>query len=210
MSRTFKLDKDPFGCDQIIYTKKKVTIEPGVTILVGTNGAGKTTLIDWYIEEQLKRDKIPNLKYDNLHDGGNHARQRALNCGSIKLLATLTVSSEGEQIRTNTGTMASKIGKFVRDHKDAPELWFMFDALDSGLSIDNIIDIKEQLFQTIIETNPDKDIYIIVAANSYEMCRGEKCLDVRNCKYVQFKTYEAYRKFVLKSRELKNARYGED
>lgn len=32
------------------------------------------------------------------------------------------------------------------------------DATDSGLSIDKIIDVKEQLFKTILQDNPDKDI----------------------------------------------------
>jgi len=205
MSRTFKLDRDPFD-NGVLYLYKNVTINPGVTVLVGCNGTGKTTLIDYYIKDQLNRVGIPNMKYNNLTDGGNNARQAAL-YKSMDLLAMLACSSEGEQIHINLGTAAGKIGKFIRDNNDASEVWFMFDAIDSGLSIDNIIDVKDQLFKTIIDTNPDKDVYIIVSANSYEMARGEQCLDVRTGKYKIFKTYEAYRKFIIKSREWKEKRY---
>lgn len=208
MSRTFKLDRDPHNCG-ILYLKKKVTINPGLTILTGCNGSGKTTLMDYYIKPQLDKEGIPNIKYNNLHDGGNNARQSALMSNRMDMLAILACSSEGEQIHINLGNVAGKIGRFIRSHNTASEVWFMFDAIDSGLSIDYIIDVKENLFNLIIETNPDKDVYIIVAANSYEMCRGEQCLDVRTGNYKKFKTYEAYRKFVLKSKELKEKRYEE-
>lgn len=210
MSRTFKLDRYPYSDDEQLYMKRKVTIEPGLTILVGCNGSAKTTLLTNFIKPQLQDEGIPLMHYNNLHDGGNNARQAALSHGRMELLATLAIASEGEQIRINIEQLAGKIGKFVRDHKDASEIWLLFDALDSGFSIDNIIDIKEQLFATVINHSPNTDIYIIVAANSYEMARGEQCLDVRNCKYVTFKTYDAYRKFILKSRALKDARFKEE
>ena len=81
------------------------------------------------------------------------------------------------------------------------------DAIDSGLSIDNIVDIKEYLFKTVLENNFGKEIYILVVAKEYEMARGENCFDVRNGKYIKFKDYENYRNFVLKSKEWKEERY---
>ena len=83
------------------------------------------------------------------------------------------------------------------------ELWFLFDALDSGLSIDAIAELKTDLFQFVIDQNPDKDVYIIVSANGYEFANGERCYDVANCKEVTFKDYNDYRKFILKSRQQK-------
>lgn len=62
------------------------------------------------------------------------------------------------------------------------------------------------MFDTIFSTYPDKDIYILVTANEYEMARGEKCFDVVGCRYVGVKSYERYRNLVLKSREYKDAR----
>ena len=50
------------------------------------------------------------------------------------------------------------------------------------------------------------DIYIIISANAYEMCRGEKCFDTYLCKYVNINSYEEYRDFIIKSREKKDKR----
>ena len=85
----------------------------------------------------------------------------------------------------------------------------LLDALDSGLSIDNIQEVKQYLFQPIKEDceKANKKLYLIVVANSYEMAREENCLDVISLKYRNFKTYEAYKSFVLKSREKKEKRY---
>lgn len=45
MSRKFKLIKDCYYKDENIFEKRTITLEPGVTVLVGCNGLGKTTLI---------------------------------------------------------------------------------------------------------------------------------------------------------------------
>ena len=115
-------------------------------------------------------------------------------------------SSEGENINLNIGNFAGKIGNYQRSHADAKELWIFFDAVDSGLSVDNVVDLKETLFRLILENSGATEVYIIVSANEYELARGEACFDVLRCKYTQFKTYEAYRKFILKTREVKDAR----
>ena len=44
------------------------------------------------------------------------------------------------------------------------------------------------------------------SANAYEMCRGEKCFDTYLGKYVDIKSYDEYREFILKSRERKEKR----
>lgn len=82
----------------------------------------------------------------------------------------------------------------------------LFDAIDSGLSIDNIVDIKECLFNIILEDTTGTDVYIIVSANTFEMCFNEQCLDVRTGKHREFKTYTSYKNFILKSREQKDRR----
>ena len=38
------------------------------------------------------------------------------------------------------------------------------------------------------------------------MARGEMCFDVVNCRYVSIKSYDRYRKIVMKSREYKDER----
>lgn len=84
----------------------------------------------------------------------------------------------------------------------------LFDAVDSGYSIDNIVELKTDLFQTIIQDCKKRNIevYIVISANSYEMASGEQCLDVWSGKYIIFENYEDYRRYILKTRARKNNR----
>ena len=90
--------------------------------------------------------------------------------------------------------------------KIIPERWILLDAVDSGLSVDNIVDIKEGLFKTILEYNYGNEIYMVISANEYEMARGEQCFDVYNGKYITFKNYEEYRSMILESKKWKEER----
>lgn len=204
--RTFKFARDPYDTGETLYQKATMTLEPGVTVLVGCNGTGKTTLLQ-YIKEKLDKEGLPVISYNNLIDGGSRSVSAAVFYDDMSLAANLLISSEGEQIITNLGTMANKIGRFVREHKGAPEFWILLDAIDSGLSVDNVIDVKECLFEAILNDNPATDVYIVVSANEYEMCSDENCFDVRNGKYVHFEDYDDYKKFILQSRKQKDARY---
>lgn len=207
MSRTFTLDTKPYG-DFKIYSKKTVTIEPGLTVLTGCNGAGKTTLINM-LRERLKELKIPTYTYDNLHDGGTAAVSDAMFRDELSTVVTLMWSSEGERIEQNIGMTAQKLGAFVKRNEAEKELWIFFDAIDSGYSIDNIIETKEYLFGIILEDCHRKgiEVYIVVSANSYEMASGEHCLDVLSGNYVMFKDYAEYREYILKTKTQKNKRY---
>lgn len=122
MSRTFTLERCPFNEGEVLYKKKEIALEPGVTVLVGCNGSGKTTLLR-SIHENLKREKVPSLYYDNLHDGGHNARAGAMYRNDYSLAGTLMCSSEGEQIQINMGSTAGKMGQFVRQHRGAKELF---------------------------------------------------------------------------------------
>ena len=200
------IDQAPYDDNECLYMRKQYQFKPGVSVLVGCNGTGKTTLLDM-IKERMRKAKIPCIMYDNLHDGGHQARSTAFFFEQMELGATLMCSSEGEQISINIANMATKIGKFVRENRGKPEIWILFDAIDSGLSVDNIVDVKDNLFRIILEDNKDSDVYIIVSANEYEMCRGEQCFAVTTGEYMVFNDYESYREFVLNSRKLKDQRY---
>lgn len=83
------------------------------------------------------------------------------------------------------------------------------DAIDSGLSIDNIIDVKKYLFDKVIQDckKDGIDAYIIAAANEYELTNGEQCFDVYNGKYIKFADYNEYAEFIMQSRRNKEKRY---
>ena len=209
--RKFVVDRDynDMGCN--IFKKKTITINEGVTVLVGCNGMGKTTLIKQIIQK-LEKDDIPVVSFDNLKDGGSRAREKFAFYGDITSLATSFFSSEGENIYLNIGKFASRIARFAKDNTEAnaSEMWIFFDAIDSGLSVDNIVEVKEQLFNTIIKTNPNITTYIVVSANEYELARNANCFDVYNGEYIQFKNYEEYRDFILNSRKTKDSRVYKD
>lgn len=231
MSRKIKLMKDYYDKDSFLYKKDSIELKPGVTVLVGCNGIGKTTLLK-QIEHHLIMKNIPYVSYDNLHEGGSKSISRECFNNNFEFVATAMCSSEGENIVMNLGKLASRLGNFVRTGEDyknslfnkfaeslketdkevkAPvkipkERWILLDAIDSGLSIDNIIDLKELLFKMILECNFGNKIYIVVVANEYEMARSEQCFDVYNGEYIEFKNYEDYRDFVIRSKEWKENR----
>ena len=209
MSRQFTLNNDWYGEDDFnIFKKKKITIKSGLTVLVGCNGAGKTTLLK-QIEQSLKSKDIPVMLHNNKSDGERELKSRAALYGDFNIVAKLMMSSEGENIVSVMSESARKMGDFTRRNGNSKELWFMFDAVDSGLSIDNILEIKEQLIPIVLEHDADKDIYFLISTNSYEFARGENCFDVINGKYIKFANYEEYRDFILKSKEQKLKRYDE-
>lgn len=231
MSRNFQLERDYYDEGFNLYKKKTIGIKQGVTVLVGCNGIGKTTLLH-QIRDNLKKDSIPYVLFDNLKDGGHNSVSEAFYYEDFAFGATAMCSSEGENIVMNMGKLAARLGDFVKtgeDTKDAKfkalarslerldkefeeekeipkERWILLDAVDSGLSVDNIVDLKEQLFKTILEYNYGNKIYIVISANEYEMARGEPCFDVYNGKYVKLKDYEEYRSLVLESKEWKYQR----
>lgn len=206
MGKTFVINKSPYNEGEILYRKSEILLEPGVTVLVGCNGSGKTTMLR-AIQRQLRDANIPFIFYDNLQDGGTRAREIAVWNQNAALAGTLMCSSEGEQIQINIGTIAGQLGQLVRRNRGAKELFVLLDAVDSGLSIDNIQDVKTYLFDIVLEDAAPTEVYIIVSANGYEFCRGERCFDVRKGVYREFKSYEAYRNFILRSSRDKDARY---
>ena len=205
MSRRFKLSNSYYEEDGKIFDKTFVTIKPGVTVLVGCNGAGKTTMLN-QIKRTLGNKDIPYLFHGNLTDGEKEYRSKVLFYDDINFVARSMMSSEGENIVNVMEEVARKMGTLSRNNPTAKELWFLFDAVDSGLSVDNIVDLKERLFSLVLENEKCKDVYFVVSANEYELARDENCLDVIGCKYIRFNDYEEYRAFILQSKEAKRKR----
>ena len=228
---TIKTWRDPYDSGFNTIKPKEIELKEGLTVLVGCNGAGKTTLL-MNIEEKLKKESIPVYLFNNLKDGGTNmfgalvSGHKELECDSFNLGASLWTASEGEVIKINIGRQSTLYKDFLKsgNYKNQdfrfrqifsdkePEFntnkrVLLFDATDSGLSIDSVCDIKE-LFNLIFEDAKKEgiELYIIISANEYELCRNEECFDVNEGKYVNFKDYEDYRKFILKSRTKKEKR----
>ena len=222
--------RDPYDEGFSTCRLKQVTIKSGLTVLVGCNGSGKTTLLH-NIQSELKKENIPYYLFDNLHDGGANAKSEAALDDDWAFVATSMCSSEGENINMNINNLSQKLKEFMitgrisnrftrladafsRFHgeeyqiPETKERWLLLDAIDSGFSIDNIIEAKD-FFKMVIKDFADHgyELYIIASANEYELANGEDCFDVMNGKYVQFVNYNDFRKFILRSREKKDKRY---
>lgn len=223
MERTFKTWRDPYGCCFSV-SPKEITIRSGVTVLVGCNGSGKTTLLR-NIKDELENNNIACSYYDNLTNGGSKRMSSFLYNGDIDLVTSLMSSSEGEGIKINISTALSNLRDFFETgisitespflrkacsaitgkerSYNTSEYWLLFDATDSGLSIDNIVELK-QLFRKIIELYDN--VFILISANEYELTDGMRCFDVNKGKYLTFDNYNSYKKFILNSRKLKDKR----
>lgn len=206
MSRTFKITRDCYDEGDYLYKRDSITLKPGVTVLVGCNGSGKTTLLD-QIGCRLKDADIEYLSYSNISDG-RWEKDLALQSEDFSWLAQAAFSSEGEEVSLNMRKVASKIGRYAKTHPDQSELWILLDAMDSGLSIDNVVDYKD-LFSLVIEDNARKDVYIVISCNEYELARRENCFDVISGEYCKFRDYEDFRQFILDTRLYKDRRYSE-
>jgi GTPase SAR1 family protein len=199
--REFKIPKKPYDEYQV-YKKNKIEIKEGVTVLVGCNGSGKSTLLKM-MKKELEEKNIPFYSYDNYRDGGYIAMDNAIQRSKPDLLGQLMFSSEGEKIIVNMQDVAKNIGEWEKKNSDAEERWILFDAIGSGLSIDNIDELKS-FFRLMVNINKGKKEYIVVCTNEYEFCIGNNTFDVQEGKYVKILDYEGYREFILKTRKQKD------
>lgn len=210
------LVKDPYLDDRTFTSKKHAVFRPGLTSLVGCNGAGKTTLIN-ETAEFLKKRGTPFLKFDNLGEEGGENNARGLLSGGLggykshedmeKGLMLAFASSEGEKIRAAMAEYAGLVAKELERSAGYGEFWFLVDALDSGLSVDMIEDIKEYLFRPLMKAVPeDTDLYIVISSNSYEMSESTECFSLEKMDYIPVRGYEAFKKAVLSSRRCKEKR----
>lgn len=223
--RTIQTWRDPYDAGFSTCRYKQIMIQSGLTILVGCNGAGKTTLLK-NIESKLSEKNIPCYRYDNLHQGGPNAAQNAMYEHNIEFMALAMASSEGENIKLNINqNLLTRFKEFMETgrittrqtrladifHKYEPpktkERWILLDAIDSGHSIDNIVELKDVLHKMIQTAEKNNyTLYILAAANEYELVQDENCMDVTTGRYLNFPEYKDFKRFILESRKKKDRR----
>ena len=220
-SRSIPVWKDPFNAGFELFDPKEIVFNEGVTILTGCNGAGKSTLLRC-IESNLVKDHIPCMKFNNFNSY-NRTIERALFKGRYDVVSTAVISSEGENITIGLGDKVKRIHDFLengeydelpfgfldekKEEVKSKERWILLDAIDSGWSIDNIIVFK-QLLEAIQEdaVQLGVTVYIIITANSYEMCIWHRCIDVYTGEYITFANYDAYKEYILMTAARKEQR----
>lgn len=204
------------GCDPYdqrkLFRKRTITFSPNeLTCLIGCNGSGKSTIINT-IKDIIKDNGYAVIHYNNMVDGGTNIV--AENGGMDAMLSIFSIKelSEGEQILNASSRYLELLGNILKGNvkrdtgyhlfRDQQHVFLLLDAIDSGYSIDNIYNLVYQLYSGIkLAKDNDKYLYIIVAANSYELVRGNKCWDVQLSKEVTFKDYEEYRDRIIATRQ---------
>lgn len=202
MSLSINFPLDPLDLGIRLYAKGTVELKPGVIPLVGCNGSGKTTFLHLLKDRIRDREGALVMSYDNHSEGGHRSANAAMFLGDMNRAIGLMVGSEGEGIRINFGHFVRTLSSKLRNG-DYKECWILLDAVGSGLSIDNIIEIKD-FFQFLIKTEKDCEFYLIVATNEYEFASGQECLDVGTMNYIRFKDYNEYRSFILDTRKKRD------
>ena len=222
----FEIQREPYEEGDIIFKKKTLEIEPNtITCFVGCNGSGKTTLIreikeqlhskakeivmDYYHNTMKDIFKDKNTtKYDTYYLDFNSNTDTTFSANDYFFNSfSISFKSTGEGIIDKFGRHTQVIGTVLRSLKDK-RVFIFLDDCDAGTSIDMIRDIKEVFNYIVYDCIKNNlEYYIILTANSYELCKDCDCISVHDFKHKTFKTYESYKKFVLKSREEKNKRF---
>ena len=199
----------PFDDGLKLYQRKNFTFVPGLNSLVGCNGSGKSTLIDYFLIDTLRKDHIEYYKYNDRRQGGSMLMDRMLNVDSdINGLARMFMSSEGERIVCGLERVIMSLPNFFKENKGKPA-FLVLDAIDSGMSVDEIGEIKALFLDTVIPDAKNRfnvDLFIVIAANNYEWCNDDRInnIDITKAKSVKFKSYEDYVAQIKASRTFKD------
>lgn len=184
--------------DYNLYKKHTFEFNEGITCLIGRNGAGKSTLLNELKYILLEK----NVFYYENEEKEKFAMDSFLYSGNINSLVRNYASSEGQNIQNNFCDVIPQIGAYVKRciDKNKENVIILLDGLDSGISLDWVVEIKNKLFQLVIEDCKKHNLkcYIILSANNYEFCNGEDCITVSDAKHFKFKNYDDFRKIYIK------------
>ena len=213
MTKTINLtvSTKPFDDDTKIYLRKDFTFEPGLTSLVGCNGSGKTTLIDFYLKSYVRKNKIEYIFWNDRRSGGSTLMQQCMDNDDMNGVISLFMSSEGERISYALLDVFKNIGRCFRVCK-GQSVVIMFDAIDSGMSVDEICETRDVILDIVIPDAEKQNVtpYFVIAANNYEWCSDNRIhnIDVQTGKSLDINSYDDYKKIILKSRERKDRMRG--
>ena len=186
--------KVPFtGCYEE-HKKFHITFTPGITTLVGVNGAGKSSAII-ELKQWLRKHDIPCFGYIQNDESRDVVSSMGRSDRNMEVFLTYFNSSEGQKIIVTYANMIHKLKRFLEEHKDDEIVFAVFDGIDSGLSINNVIDALD-IFNLIIKDYPN--VAIVNTANNYEFLTGTRCVNIKTGKDKKFKTYDAFKKFIIK------------
>lgn len=197
---------DPNNIGRKLYAESHATfIANEINTIIGCNSSGKSTMIN-KIDEILFSNGYPYVFYDNIDNSFKWLHERIHESIHYKNL------SEGEIIAKASGKYINVIadiirGTIIRDKKfrkyrDLDNIFLLLDSIDSGYSIDNIINLSGILNGLICLTKENnKKLYIIAAANNFEFIKGNRSWDVQASKEIVFNDYDSYRQRIIETSE---------
>lgn len=172
--------------------------EPGIYYIVGPNGSGKTSLLH-QLKDYGENNGYEIISYSDTADGRGNSISKLAYHNQFSDVANLMMSSEGESIYYNFGFTVQSIGTTIRLNKKA---FILIDGIDSGMSIDKLREIRDVFDNIISKDIIGKDIYIFITANNFELVRGDVYrINPYNGKRVNFKTYNAFEKYIINYRD---------
>ena len=223
-TRKIEVISDPYDCGFSTCCSSYVHINSGLTVLVGCNGSGKTTML-MNIQQYLDENSIPYLTF-NENNLSSRAISKSFYESDYKSVALMMSSSEGEKINISLVNFFKGLDQFLKKGRvenytsslwdafseykvpETKERWILMDSVDSGHSLDNVEDFKACAHDVVqYAEEQGYNLYLVCTTNSYELAKGETCMDVTTGKYLSFSSYEEYREFVLGTRRKRDRRY---
>lgn len=219
--KRFNIPSYPYEEDRKMFTKNILTLQDNtISCFVGCNGSGKSTAL-YFIKRQLEKRGAYELKgkyldlrgvfkeekYNNEVIMSFDKKSETFNNEEESIFKRILTNnlSTGESICNRFGDKLALLGDAIRKPENKGKSFYIFmDDCDAGTSIDMINDIKS-VFDLIIKDCKQNEItyYIILTANSYELCKDVDCISVHDFQHKKFTSYENYKEFVLKSRQFK-------
>ena len=228
--RTFNIHNKDYYIEGTLYKANKLTLQANdVYCLVGCNGIGKSTVLYQMIHDNdnslkktaydLKDDynafsNLFNSKKKNEYDEfyiliNKNTGLCIKDDDSILHNLFGNFMSTGEQnvhnIVPNLPNIIESLNKLEK--LENKELYVMIDDLDVGVSIDVLIELAKIIDKLELKLKKlNINYYIVITANSYELARRFKCIDVINMNEISFKDYDDYANYVSETRKYKDTR----
>lgn len=228
--RTFNIHNKDYYIEGTLYKANKLNLQANnVYCLVGCNGIGKSTVIQQMIHDNDK--SLSKTAYDLKDDYNafsnlfNSKKKNEYNEFYISINKDTKLNikdddsilhnlfgnfmSTGEQnvhnILPNLPNIIESLNKL--ENLENKELYVMIDDLDVGVSIDVLIELAKIIDKLELKLKKlNINYYIVITANSYELARRFKCIDVINMKEISFKDYDDYANYVSETRNYKDTR----
>lgn len=189
-----------------IFPKKTLELDEGITVLIGCNGSGKSTLLH-EIRDVFEGDKdYVFLGFDNEHEGGIHELGHRLFRMGASEAGSFLLSSEGERIYATLAGFIAKLGSTLEKEPKGKPAIITMDAVDSGFSLDNIIELRHFFEDLINEFQAGRKLYIVIASNAFATCKGAYSIDVTTFQEHYLVDYNDFERIIMESRERKDER----